>query len=130
MAKKIPVSSTHVPLQGGLGGFDFSALGELTSGNPTSPGPSDTDTNRGSDVKPGRIVLRREKSGRGGKVVVIVDGFHDGWTLDAIANLGKLARQSCGCGGTVVDRHIELQGDQPARVRQFFENKGFRVAGV
>ncbi len=130
MAKKIPVSSTHVPLQGGLGGFDFSALGELPPGNPSSPEPSDTDKNSGATIKPGRIVLRREKSGRGGKVVVIVEGFHDGWTSHAIANLGNLARQSCGCGGTAADRHIELQGDQPARVRQFFESQGFRVAGV
>lgn len=125
MARKIPVSSTHTPLQSGLGGLDFSALGELPAGPKTAPGPG-----RLAAPKVGRVVLRREKSGRGGKVVVVVDGFHDGWTADAIAGLGKAARQSCGCGGTVVERSIELQGDQPARVREFFESQGFHVAGV
>lgn len=127
MTKKIQVSSTHVPLQGGLGGFDFSALGELPEG--TSPLPASPDKDD-EPSKAGRIVLRREKSGRGGKVVLIVDGFHDGWTQDAIVELARTARQSCGCGGTVENRSIELQGDQPARVRQFFEARGFRVAGV
>ncbi len=125
MAKKIPVSSSHNPLQSGLGGLDFSALGELPAGPEMVSSPEKATT-----TKPGRVVLRREKSGRGGKVVVVVDGFHDGWTADAIADLGKAARQACGCGGTVVERSIELQGDQPARVREFFESQGFRVAGV
>jgi len=124
MAKKIPVSSTHVPLQSGLGGFDFSGLGDLPAGD-TVPPPPDP-----SPSKAGRVLLRKEKSGRGGKVVIVVHGFDARWSDSDIAAIGQAAKQSCGCGGTVSDRTIELQGDQPDRVRKFFQSRGFTVGGV
>ncbi len=81
-------------------------------------------------TKLGRIVLRREKSERGGKTVVVVSDFATHISETEIAEFGRKARQSCGCGGTVRGREIELQGDNPALVRTFFEKAGFRVAGV
>jgi translation initiation factor 1 (eIF-1/SUI1) len=36
----------------------------------------------------------------------------------------------CGCGGTTRERAIEIQGDQPGRIRELLEQEGFRVAGV
>lgn len=80
-------------------------------------------------VKAGRVVLRREKAHRGGKTVLVVDGFGEQHSADAIESLGKRLRSGCGCGGTVRGRSIELQGDQPARVRAFLEAEGFQVAG-
>jgi translation initiation factor 1 len=80
--------------------------------------------------KNGRVVLRREKAERGGKTVVVVSGFEPHFSEADIAEFGRQARQSCGCGGTVRGREIELQGDNPQRVRAFFESAGFRVAGV
>lgn len=80
--------------------------------------------------KNGRVVLRREKAERGGKTVVVVSGFADHFSADEIAELAREARQSCGCGGTVREREIELQGDNAPKVRAFFEKKGFAVAGV
>ncbi|MFY8217109.1 MAG: translation initiation factor [Chthoniobacterales bacterium] len=129
MAKKIPVASTHVPLQSGLGGFDFSGLGDLPPGSEASseaiaPTPDQPPS------KAGRVLLRKEKSGRGGKVVIVVHGFDVRWTDSDIMALGQSAKQSCGCGGTVSDRTIELQGDQPDRVRKFFQSRGFTVGGV
>ncbi len=81
-------------------------------------------------TKLGRVVLRREKSERGGKTVVVVSDFATHLMESEIAEFARKARQSCGCGGTVRGREIELQGDNPAQVRAFFENAGFRVAGV
>ena len=78
----------------------------------------------------GRIVLRREKAQRGGKTVVVVSDFEDRIPDSEIENLAKMARQACGCGGTVRGREIELQGDNVPKVRAFFESVGFRVAGV
>lgn len=80
--------------------------------------------------KNGRVVLRREKAQRGGKTVVVVYDFEPQITDAAIETLGKQARQACGCGGTVRSREIELQGDNPQKVRSFLESAGFRVAGV
>ena len=78
----------------------------------------------------GRVVLRREKARRGGKTVVVVSGFLPSISGGRIEELARDARRHCGCGGTVRDREIELQGDQPGAVRQFFEFSGFKVAGV
>jgi apolipoprotein N-acyltransferase len=58
-------------------------------------------------------------------LAVIAAGFY--CTLQQLA---REARQACGCGGTVREREIELQGDNPPKVRAFFESAGFRVAGV
>jgi translation initiation factor 1 len=80
--------------------------------------------------KKGRVILRREKAQRGGKTVVVVSGFEPHIADSEIDRLAREARQSCGCGGTVHDREIELQGDNPQKVRAFFEKSGFRVGGV
>jgi translation initiation factor 1 len=80
--------------------------------------------------KLGRVVLRREKSERGGKTVVVVSDFATHISEMEIAEFARKARQSCGCGGTVRGREIELQGVNPPQVRAFFEKAGFRVAGV
>jgi translation initiation factor 1 len=78
----------------------------------------------------GCVVLRREKAQRGGKTVVVVYDFEPQITAAQIEQLAREARQACGCGGTVREREIELQGDNPPKVRAFFESAGFRVAGV
>jgi translation initiation factor 1 len=80
--------------------------------------------------KNGRVVLRREKAQRGGKTVVVVYDFEPQITDEAIEEFARKARHACGCGGTVRDREIELQGDNAQKVRSFFESAGFRVAGV
>jgi len=77
-----------------------------------------------------RIVLRREKSNRGGKTVVVVSQLPTHLSPPEIENLTRAARKGLGCGGTVHGREIELQGDQPERVRAFFEREGFEVGGV
>jgi translation initiation factor 1 len=80
--------------------------------------------------KPGRVVLRREIARRAGKTVIVVDDFATHLPLSVIETTAKKLRQACGCGGTVRGRAIEMQGDQPAKVRAFLESEGFEVAGV
>lgn len=83
-----------------------------------------------SPLMRGRVVLRREKAHRGGKTVIVVHDFPTNISYKEIEDLGRRLRNACGCGGTVRERLIELQGDQPARIRAFLEQEGFRVAGV
>jgi translation initiation factor 1 len=80
--------------------------------------------------KKGRVVLRRETAERGGKVVVVVSGFEVQIGDEEISELARQLRKSCGCGGTVKGREIEIQGDQPGKICQFLEERGFRVVGV
>src|SRR5688572_20195726 len=67
--------------------------------------------------KMGRVVLRRELARRGGKTVIVVDNFATHLPVSVIETIAKTIRTSCGCGGTVKGRTIEVQGDQPGRVR-------------
>jgi len=120
--QRIPVSGSAGGMQSPFAGLEISGPPEGPSSDPGEPGQP--------QQAPGRVVLRKEKSGRGGKSVIVVSGFRDDITITRIADLARLARQKCGCGGTVTGREIELQGDQPDRVRTFFEDEGFRVGGI
>jgi translation initiation factor 1 len=80
--------------------------------------------------KLGRVVLRRELARRGGKTVIVIHDFASHLPLSVIESTAKKLRQACGCGGTVRDRTIEIQGDQPGKIRAFLESEGFQVAGV
>jgi translation initiation factor 1 len=80
--------------------------------------------------KPGRVVLRRETARRGGKVVIVIHDFAPHIGLASIEELGRRLRNACGCGGTIRERTIELQGNQPAKIRSCLEAEGFQVAGI
>jgi translation initiation factor 1 len=80
--------------------------------------------------KRGRVVLRRETAHRGGKTVIVVDDFDTHLPAFVIEKVAKKLRAGCGCGGTVKERRIEIQGDQSAKVRAILEGAGFQVAGV
>jgi len=73
----------------------------------------------------GRVDVRREKGGRGGKTVTVVDGF-TGIGLPEKEALAKRMRAACGCGGTVKDGRIEIQGDQRESVARILSEAGFR----
>lgn len=99
------------------------------------PGPPKTSPEPSRDATPkpskfGRVVLRREKANRGGKTVIVVHDFAPNIGLAYIENLAAKLKSACACGGTVREREIEIQGDQPGRIRQLLEAEGFRVAGV
>ena len=74
--------------------------------------------------------IRQLKAHRGGKTVIVIYDFASNIGLAYIENLAGKLKAACGCGGTVKDREIEIQGDQPARIRTLLESEGFRVAGV
>ena len=80
--------------------------------------------------KMGRVVLRREKAHRGGKTVIVIHDFASHLPQSVIESVAKKVRAACGCGGTLKERTIEIQGDQPDRVRAALEAEGFQVAGV
>jgi translation initiation factor 1 len=73
----------------------------------------------------GRVDIRRETGGRGGKTVTVVDGF-TGIGLPEKEQLAKRMRAACGCGGTVKDGAIEIQGDQRETVARILNEAGFR----
>jgi translation initiation factor 1 len=73
----------------------------------------------------GRVDIRREKEGRGGKTVTVVTGFVGIGPAEKEVLTRKM-RAACGCGGTVKDGNIEIQGDQRERVAGILAAAGFR----
>ena len=73
----------------------------------------------------GRVELRRETGGRGGKTVTTVSGFL-GIGSPEKEQLAKKMRGACGCGGTVKDGVIEIQGDQRETIAKILVEAGFR----
>ena len=121
MTKKIPVSGAQAPLQNPFAALAPSAFPDVPL--PLTPVP------KPSKEKRHRVVIRREKSQRGGKTVVVVSQIPTHFSPPEIEILLKKAKKSLGCGGTIAGREVEIQGDQADRVRQFLEGQGFSVAG-
>ena len=124
---RIDVNAAQSPRQGLNTAFSCLNLDGLPAGPEPVP-VSQVDP--GPQWKLGRVVLRRETAHRGGKVVLVVDDFATHLPVSVIEKLAKKLRAACGCGGTCRGRTIELQGDQPAKVRELLEAEGFKVAGV
>jgi len=97
-----------------------------------APSPKEAETPPPAQTlwKMGRVILQRETAHRGGKTVIVVHDFATHLPLSVIESIAKKLRTACGCGGAVKGRTIELQGDQPERIRALLESEGFQVAGV
>ena len=125
MAKK---KKTKVDTNGGDSG-GFGGLGSLLQasgleggGTAAAAAPAKP---AGKPRKPGRVVLRREKKGRGGKVVTTLTRHK----LDEAAAkaLAKRLRKALGCGATVEGDEVVLQGDQRDRAADLLEGEGWKV---
>jgi translation initiation factor 1 len=131
--KKIDVAQPTAPLLHN----PFAALGELEAlqnlpaAPPPSPAPAQAKSAAPKKMR-GRLILRREKKDRGGKVVVVISGFNEvpGANAVLIADLAKELKGKLGCGGTFDRREIVLQGDRCAAVSALLEQLGFLVRGV
>ena len=73
----------------------------------------------------GRVDVLRTTAGRGGKTVTVAKGF-TGIGLPEKEALCKKMRSAAGCGGTVKDGAIEIQGDQREVVARVLTEAGFR----
>ena len=60
--------------------------------------------------KSSMVRVGRETQGRGGKGVSVITGLP--LTQERLEELAKQLKKRCGCGGTVRNGVIEIQGDQ------------------
>lgn len=133
------MSKGKISTEGGqnLGQNPFAALSSAglpsvppTPGAGVPPAKAATTQNVGAapaakEKNRGRVDIRRETGGRGGKTVTVVDGFV-GIGLPEKEQLAKKMRAACGCGGTVKDGAIEIQGDQREKIAEILVAAGFR----
>jgi translation initiation factor 1 len=102
------------------------ALGEVAdegpAPEPSSPEAPDRET--APDLFGPKVVVRREKKGRGGKTATVIEGLRG-----TEANLDDLAadlRKHLGCGVRREGSNIVAQGAQTDRVRQWLVDRGAR----
>lgn len=73
----------------------------------------------------GTVRLQRQTKGRGGGTVIVITGLPlDGNGLKEIAGILK---KRCGCGGTVKDGVIEIQGDHRDKIQAELTSRGYTV---
>jgi translation initiation factor 1 len=122
-----------IPTDGGqsLGQNPFGALSASGLPNaPTQAAPGRAGAPAPTGTKPaaknrGRVDIKRTTAGRGGKTVTLVTGFV-GIGLPEKESLCKKMRNACGCGGTVKDGDIEIQGDQREKIAAILTEAGFK----
>ncbi|MEI6215556.1 MAG: stress response translation initiation inhibitor YciH [Desulfuromonadales bacterium] len=73
----------------------------------------------------GIVRMRRETKGRNGGTVIVIDGIPGSAT--EVKELAGLLKKKCGCGGTVKDGIIEIQGDHRDLLLRELEARGYRV---
>lgn len=71
----------------------------------------------------GVVRVQRDTKGRNGKVVTVISGI----PLDekGIKQFAKDLKSRCGCGGTVKDSVIEIQGDNGDLIMTVLHKKGW-----
>jgi len=111
-----------------LGNNPFAAL----SGAGLPAGPPPPVAAPGAKPKPpeparnrGRVDILRETQGRGGKTVTVAANFV-GIGQPEKEQLAREIRTACGCGGTVKEGRIVIQGDQRETVAKVLAAAGFR----
>ena len=93
---------------------------------PAPERPSAPDAGEGAVElsRAGKIVLARERKGRGGKTVTLVR--IPGLATDDLERLARSLRKALGCGAAVEAGAIVLQGDISPRARAWLQEHGAR----
>ena len=74
----------------------------------------------------GRVEVRREKAGRGGKTVTTLKDFPSHTSMKTLGLMTSEFKKLCACGGTLKGRVIELQGDVCDQVCDKLKAEGFQ----
>lgn len=101
------------------------ALGELPAGDPT---PAELAPDRPPDppstrsLLHGKLVLRRETKGRGGKTATVIEGLRGPEAV--LLEMAQQLRRHLGCGAHVEGTTLVLSGAQTERVRDWLSAQG------
>jgi translation initiation factor 1 len=109
--------------------FGQNPFASLSSGGLPAGAPSPThktaSARSGRPKDRGRVDILRSTAHRGGKTVTVVKNFV-GIGLPEKEQLAKQMQKACGCGGTVKEGRIEIQGDKRDEVARILTEAGFR----
>jgi translation initiation factor 1 len=123
-----PPPTTPAPGFGTLG--DVLARGGVRTRAATPEPPPEPSTAVPRDAEApdlsgcGKIAVRRERKGHGGKTATIVTGL--GLATRDLERLAKALRRALGCGASVDGDRLVVQGDQALRVQAWLAAQGAR----
>lgn len=120
-------SNKRIPLSGPTSGLQNPFASLNLDANTLPPSPPEPTEQPARIRPPGKLHIRRSTAHRGGKVVQVVQGFEPHHTDEDVANLGATIKRKLGCGGTVSDREIEVQTDDPSRLQALLRELGFKL---
>ena len=85
------------------------------------------ESNKKEALQTTPLTIIRDTKGRKGKVAVIIEGF----TIPnaEIEDIAKQLKNKLGCGGSVRDGEILIQGDKLKEVREKLLEMGFKIKG-
>lgn len=114
-----------------LGANPFAGLDAsgLPSGEnkPRPSKPAHKPAAKKSKKSKGRVEVRREKAGRGGKTVTTLREFPTHIPLPTLEAMTFDLKKTCACGGTLKGRVVELQGDVRDRVCAELAARGYQA---
>ncbi|MCJ8330580.1 MAG: translation initiation factor [Lentisphaeria bacterium] len=105
---------------------DISA--DLFAGNKPSEALPEPLVNEAVERPKPTLYIRFEKKGRGGKTVTIIEGFEN-MDMDELMLFSSTIRKKLGCGGSVYESVLELQGDIRKRAADYLLKEGYRLKG-
>ena len=98
-------------------------LGPLRNAPPAPPPKASPPAKESKE----RLLLRRSTARRGGKTVLVLEGFSPAWNAAKLESLLHNLKISLGCGGQLESRTLELQGELTERLVPLLESRGFAV---
>lgn len=114
--------------QAGLGDSPFASLNSNEfAAKKESPKPPPGKAVAAKVKSKGRVEVRREKAGRGGKTVTTIQKFPSHIPLQSLEGALFDLKKLCACGGTLKGRCIELQGDVCDQVCRELQRRGFQA---
>lgn len=107
-----------------------SSLGDLPPGEPETEVEAAPATQpiAPSKMFGGKLVVRREKKGRGGKVATVVDGLQG--TPDELDTLARELRRALGTGAHVEGERVVVGGVHTERLRDHLLGQGARTVVI
>ena len=122
---------SKVSTEGGAG-LSSDAFASLDSGGlPKGPVGSGSEVKTPAKAKKskgdrGRVEVRREKAGRGGKTVTTLSAFAASVPVRDLDELTRRLKKKHACGGVLKGRVVELQGDLAEPVMEALSALGYR----
>lgn len=79
------------------------------------------------DLPPEKQDLRVQatRAGRKGKTVTVITGFQS--NSETLQALLKKLKSQCGCGGTLKDNEIEIQGEHKQKILEILKGMGYKA---